>query len=48
MRLVRAFDKALVELNLSITTLELLLQLLDLLEHAFSFLLLLLKSVCQE
>ena len=48
MRLVSAFNKALMELDLGITTLKLLLQLLDLLEHTFSFFLLLLKSVCQE
>ena len=48
MRLVSAFNQALMELDLSITAFKLLLQLLDLLEHAFSFLLLLLKSVRQE
>ena len=48
MRLISAFNEALMELDLSITAFKLLLQLLDLLEHAFSFFLLLLKSVCKE
>ena len=48
MRLVSTFNKALMELDLGITAFKLLLKLLDLLEHAFSFFLLLLKSVCQE
>lgn len=47
-RLVCPFDKTLVELDFSFTAFKLLLELLNFLQHTFSFLLLLLKTICQK
>ena len=48
MGLIGPLNQAFVQLGLGFTALKLLLELLDLLKHALSLLLLLLKSVCKK